>query len=71
MFINQFIAKDASDIILHLKKIISKHMKLVKVVFFAVVPSVFSKDIWLMNSTWGQQRHFHKSFYGCHQLDRT
>ena len=24
-----------------------------------------------MNWTWGQQRHFHKSFYGCHQLCRT
>ena len=24
-----------------------------------------------MNSTWGQQRHFHKSFYGSHHLGRT
>ena len=24
-----------------------------------------------MNRTWGQRRHFHKSFYGCHHLDRT
>ena len=24
-----------------------------------------------MSSTWGQQRHFHKSFYGCHLLGRT
>ena len=33
--------------------------------------SLTLKDIWLMSSTWGQQRHFHKSFYGSHHLGRT
>ena len=36
------------------------------------IPYSFNfQDKWLMNSTWGQQRHFHKSFYGCHHLGRT